>query len=123
MKQVLSGIRRTIGAAAVRKRAATNDLVLSMIPRGDSLRELRNRAIILVGFAGAFRRSELVALNVDDIEETAEGMLVTLRRSKTVQGLSGNAFETIDRSAQRGHIAVRIYHPVLSARSSRTWCN
>src|SRR6516162_9751400 len=40
VKQVLSGIRRTIGAAAVRKRAATNDLVLSMIPRGDSLREL-----------------------------------------------------------------------------------
>jgi integrase len=46
---------------------------------------LRNRAIILLGFAGAFRRSELVALNVDDLEETAEGMLVTLRRSKTDQ--------------------------------------
>jgi len=85
VKAVLSGIRRTIGAAPSRKRAATSDLVLSMIPRGDSLRELRNRAIILVGFAGAFRRSELVALNVDDIEETAEGMLVTLRRSKTDQ--------------------------------------
>jgi len=89
VKAVLSGIRRTIGAAPVRKRAATSDLVLSMVPRGDSLRELRNRAIILVGFAGAFRRSELVALNVDDIEETAEGMLVTLLRSKTDQeGLS-----------------------------------
>jgi hypothetical protein len=37
---------------------------------------LRNRAILLLGFAGAFRRSELVALNVDDLEETAEGMLV-----------------------------------------------
>src|SRR5215471_5449524 len=70
VKAVLSGIRRTIGAAPVRKRAATSDLVLSMVPRGESLRELRNRAIILVGFAGAFRRSELVALNVDDIEET-----------------------------------------------------
>ena len=85
LKAVLSGIRRTIGAAPSRKRAATSDLVLSMIPRGDSLRELRNRAIILVGFAGAFRRSELVALDVSDIEETAEGMLVTLRRSKTDQ--------------------------------------
>jgi hypothetical protein len=40
---------------------------------------------LLLGFAGALRRSELVALNVDDIEETAEGMLVTLRRSKTDQ--------------------------------------
>jgi site-specific recombinase XerD len=85
VKAVLSGIRRTIGAAPVRKKAATSDLVLSMVPRGDSLRELRNRAILLLGFAGAFRRSELVALNVDDTEKTAEGMLVTLRRSKTDQ--------------------------------------
>jgi len=85
VKAVLSGIRRTIGAAPVRKRAATSDLVLSMVPRGDSLRELRNRAVLLLGFAGAFRRSELVALNVDDLEETAEGLLVTLRRSKTDQ--------------------------------------
>jgi site-specific recombinase XerD len=85
LKAVLSGIRRTIGAAPVRKKAATSDLVLSLVPRGDSLLELRNRAILLLGFAGAFRRSELVALNVDDIEETPEGMLVTLRRSKTDQ--------------------------------------
>jgi Phage integrase family len=38
-----------------------------------------------IGFAGAFRRSELVALNADDIEETAEGLRVTIRRSKTDQ--------------------------------------
>jgi site-specific recombinase XerD len=85
VKAVLSGIRRTIGAAPVRKRAATNDVVLAMVPRGDTLRELRNRAILLLGFAGAFRRSELVALDFADIEETAEGMLVTIRRSKTDQ--------------------------------------
>jgi len=83
VKTVLSGIRRTIGAAPVRKRAATADIVIAMSPTATSLRALRNRAIILLGFAGAFRRSELVALNVDDLEETAEGMLVTLRRSKT----------------------------------------
>ena len=53
--------------------------------RGASLRELRDRAILLLGFAGAFRRSELVALNVGDIEWTAEGALVTIRRSKTDQ--------------------------------------
>src|SRR5262245_60116229 len=63
VKAVLSGIRRTIGAASVRKVAATSDLVLSMVGgKGVSLRELRNRAILLLGFAGAFRRSELVAL-------------------------------------------------------------
>jgi site-specific recombinase XerD len=85
VKAVLSGIRRTIGAAPVRKRAATADIVIAMSPTATSLRALRKRAIILLGFAGAFRRSELVALNVDDLEETAEGMLVTLHRSKTDQ--------------------------------------
>jgi len=85
VKAVLSGIRRTIGTAPVRKRAATADIVIAMSPTATSLRALRNRAIILLGFAGAFRRSELVALNVDDIEETPEGMLATLRRSKTDQ--------------------------------------
>ena len=66
VKTVLAGIRRTIGAAPVRKRAATADIVIAMSPTATSLRALRNRAIILLGFAGAFRRSELVALNVED---------------------------------------------------------
>jgi len=114
VKQVLSGVRRTIGAAPVRKRAATSDLVLSMVPRGDSLRELRNRAIILVGFAGAFRRSELVALNVDDIEETAEGMLVTLRRSKTDQEGLGRRV-----AIPRGEIACPVAAPAGVARRGR----
>jgi site-specific recombinase XerD len=86
VKAVLSGIRRTIGAAPARKKAATADIVLGMVGgKGQSLRELRDRAILLLGFAGAFRRSELVALDVDDLEWTAEGMLVTIRRSKTDQ--------------------------------------
>jgi site-specific recombinase XerD len=69
VKAVLSGIRRTIGAAPTRKKAATSDIVLGMVGgKGSSLRELRDRAILLVGFSGAFRRSELVALNLEDIE-------------------------------------------------------
>jgi site-specific recombinase XerD len=109
VKAVLSGIRRTIGAAPIRKRAATNDLLLAMVPRGESLRELRNRAILLLGFAGAFRRSELVAVNVDDLEETPEGMLITIRRSKTDQeGLGRNV------AIPRGEIAC----PVAAV---RTW--
>jgi site-specific recombinase XerD len=86
IKATLSGIRRTIGAAPVRKKAATSDIVLGMVGgKGQSLRELRDRAILLLGFAGAFRRSELVALDVVDIEWTAEGALITIRRSKTDQ--------------------------------------
>src|SRR5262249_6665561 len=72
VKTVLSGIRRTIGAAPVRKRAATADIVIAMSPTATSLRALRNRAIILLGLAGAFRRSELVALNVEDLEESPD---------------------------------------------------
>jgi integrase len=85
VKAVLSGIRRTIGAAPVRKRAATSDMVIAMSATGTSLRALRDRAIILLGFAGAFRRSELVALDVEDLEEAPEGLLVAIRRSKTDQ--------------------------------------
>ena len=51
----------------------------------DRLTGLRDRALLLLGFAGAFRRSELVALDVADIEETETGLLVMIRRSKTDQ--------------------------------------
>jgi len=86
VKAVLAGIRRTVGAAPGRKKAATADLVLGMVASGNgSLRALRDRAALLLGFAGAFRRSELVALNVEDLEETPEGLLITVRRGKTDQ--------------------------------------
>lgn len=46
---------------------------------------IRDRALLLVGFAGALRRSELVALNVEDIAFVPEGSTITIRRSKTDQ--------------------------------------
>ena len=46
-----------IGAAPARKRAATSDMIIAMSATGRSLRAVRDRAIILLGFAGAFRRS------------------------------------------------------------------
>jgi integrase len=45
--------------------------------------DIRDRALLLVGFAGAFRRSELVGLNVEDLEFNENGLVVHLRRSKT----------------------------------------
>jgi integrase len=45
----------------------------------------RDRAFLLLGFAGAFRRSELVSLDVADVETNREGIVVTLKRSKTDQ--------------------------------------
>lgn len=46
---------------------------------------LRDRALLLVGFAGAFRRSELVAIKVDDVDMQDKGMSITIRKSKTDQ--------------------------------------
>jgi integrase len=50
---------------------------------------LRDRAIVLLGFAGALRRSELVALDVADIERTEKGLLVWISSSKTDQESEG----------------------------------
>ena len=87
---VMKGIRRMVGVAPEQVRPlVTEDLrrVVAAIP--DDLTGLRDRAIILIGFAGAFRRSELVALMVDDIEFTDAGMILTIRRSKIDQEGAG----------------------------------
>ena len=55
----------------------------------DTLAGLRNRALLLLGFAGALRRSELVGLDVEDLDFTSAGLVVTLRRSKTDQDGDG----------------------------------
>jgi site-specific recombinase XerD len=51
--------------------------------RTDTLIGTRDRALLTLGFAGAFRRSELVALEVEDLAECPDGLRVTIRRSKT----------------------------------------
>jgi site-specific recombinase XerD len=90
VKAVVRGIRREHGAAPNRKSPATADKIVAMAPiAGERLGELRDRALLLIGFAGAFRRSELTALNVEDIEESTEGLRVTIRRSKTDQEAQG----------------------------------
>ena len=86
VKATLRGIRRTVGAAKVRKAPAVAAKVRAMVALApDRLAGLRDRALLLLGFAGAFRRSELVALDVADIAETETGLLVSIRRSKTDQ--------------------------------------
>jgi site-specific recombinase XerD len=86
VRAVMRGIRRTHGTAPRRVLPATADRLLAMVPRpGGGLTTLRDRALLLLGFAGAFRRSELVALDIADIEELPEGLRVTIRRGKTDQ--------------------------------------
>jgi site-specific recombinase XerD len=86
VKATMRGIRRTFGSARVRKAPAVAAKMLGMVATApDKLAGLRDRALLLLGFAGAFRRSELVALDVADIKEIATGLLVTIRLSKTDQ--------------------------------------
>jgi site-specific recombinase XerD len=101
VKAVLRGIRRTHGTVPRRTAPATADRIIAMAPKPDgSLATLRDRSLLLLGFAGAFRRSELVTLNVEDIEEVAEGLRVTIRRGKTDQEPRGAVIGII-----RGEIA------------------
>ena len=90
VKATMRGIRRTLGSARIRKAPAVAAAMLGMVAGApDNLAGLRDRALLLLGFAGAFRRSELVALDVNDIEETEAGLRVTIRYSKTDQDGQG----------------------------------
>jgi site-specific recombinase XerD len=84
--ETLKGIKRVHGTAQTQKAPIlTEDLRLMLRVTPKTLLGVRDRALLLVGFTGAFRRSELVALSVDDLHFSAEGVLITLRRSKTDQ--------------------------------------
>jgi len=86
VKATLRGIRRTTGSAPARKAPATADKIVAMVTMaGDDPKGLRDRAILLLGFAGAFRRSELVALDLTDLEFCNGGLRVRIRKSKTDQ--------------------------------------
>lgn len=90
VQQFLAGLRREIGIAPARKRPIlVGDLQEILKQTPDSLLGQRDRALLLVGFSGAFRRSELVALDVEDLAEVREGLVVNLRRSKTDQAGEG----------------------------------
>jgi len=81
VRAVMQGIRRAKGTAQKQKTAAVTIIIRAMIAElPGSLSGLRDRALLLLGFAGAFRRSELVSLDVGGVDFTADGLVVTLRR-------------------------------------------
>ena len=86
VRSVLKGIRRTKGTAQREaKPLLKEDLFAVLDAMGDSLKNARDRSLLLLGFAGGFRRSELVGLDVEDRSFVRQGMIVTLRHSKTDQ--------------------------------------
>ena len=90
----LLGIKRQKGSnQKAKKPILINDLkaIINVVNEGKikESRKLRDKALILVGFAGGFRRSELVALEREDIEFVREGVKIFVRRSKTDQSGEG----------------------------------
>lgn len=86
VKAVIRGIRRKQGVAPAKKAPADYVTVLAMCANvGGGLAPLRDRALLLLGFSIAARRSELVALDVADIVKNERGLMVRIRRSKTDQ--------------------------------------
>jgi len=88
VRAALAGVRRTHGVAPRRKAAITTPEMCAMVGTLDPTTPLgvRDRAILLLGYATGMRRSELAALDVEDLQLVADaGLRIRLRRSKTDQ--------------------------------------
>ena len=86
----LMGIKRKLGINQKGKKPLLiNDLkqIVDVInkQKEPDLKKLRNKALLLIGFAGGFRRNELISLNLEDIEFVFEGLKINIKRSKTDQ--------------------------------------
>ena len=89
----LMGIKRTKGIyQKTKKPILFNELksIVDAIDKYDNEKNrLKNRALILIGFAGGFRRSELVAIDYEDVDFVSEGVKIFVKRSKTDQSGEG----------------------------------
>jgi site-specific recombinase XerD len=84
----LHGIKRTLGSRQkAKKPILINDLklIINVIDK----EKIRDKALILIGFAGGFRRSELVNIYYEDVEFVPEGVKILIKRSKTDQSGEG----------------------------------
>ena len=111
VRATLRGIRRRRGTAPRQVAPLEREALLAVLaPLGEAPRDARDRALLLIGFAAALRRSELVALTAADAAFTAQGLVLTVRRSKTDQEGAGRP---IGIPPARG--------PVCPVRALRAW--
>lgn len=125
VRRTLAGLRRTKGTAP--RQAAplvTDDIERLIAACPDDLRGARDRALLLVGYVGAFRRSELAALDVEDLESRPEGLVVRIRRSKVDQEGHGR-LKTLPYADERPHLcpvrAVRAWQLAADLRTGPLW--
>ena len=85
----LHGIKRTLGSRQKAKKPILINDLKSIIKVIDE-NKIRDKALILIGFSGGFRRSELVNIHYDDIEFVTEGVKILIKRSKTDQTGEGS---------------------------------
>jgi len=97
VKGTFAGIRRVHGVAPKVKEPAIAERIRAMVDPIDikTSAGARDRALLLLGFAGAFRRSELTALTVDDLTKDDQGLVVAIRSSKTDQEGKGDSVPVI----------------------------
>lgn len=115
VKLTLKGIRRSKGTAISKKApilAADVKAMVSTLP--DTLIGKRDRALLLIGFAGAFRRSEVAGMTRECVESTAEGVKIFLPKSKTDQEGQGR-YVGIKRGSKPATCPVRALEAWLSA--------
>ena len=89
VRAVLRGLRRTEGKPQRQVAPVLREDLFPMLEQMRGLKGIRDRALLLFGFAAALRRSELVSLNFEDLQVVKEGLLVHLLRSKTDQDGEG----------------------------------
>lgn len=114
VKATLKGIRRDKKAPPVNaKKAATTPILKKMVQlcNTNTLKDIRDRALLLLTFAGAFRRSELVAVNVEDITFTNKGMEIKIHRSKTDQ--EGEGYTKVIMPAKED----KMYCPIITLKN------
>jgi integrase len=79
-------MRRTLHTAVKGKDALLDQDLRAIVGELDEfLRDIRDRALLLIGFAGAFRRSELVGIQVEHVSHVSEGLVISIPKSKTDQ--------------------------------------
>ena len=86
----LMGIRRVKGSIQIGKKPILINHLKAIIniideQKIDEIKKLRDKSIILVGFGGGFRRTEIISIDLEDIEFVSEGLKINVNRSKTDQ--------------------------------------
>jgi integrase len=90
------GIRRTLGTAQARKRPLTRERLVKVLDHLEGpIAAARDQALLLIGFAGALRRSELAALRCEHLHWGKRGLTIAIPRSKTDQEGAGRTVEMV----------------------------